>query len=282
MRPEKFSAILDEVNSKRQQQSLAILMALVLGGVGLFGGFAIGGVWPVMMLLALPGWMIGFWLDSYLRTVVLFYELEGEVEEVYKVLIASFDRLISCEAIWHVEAGGAVRDLTTWKRNAGASHIIKKKPTILTFKLPVLINCNITPPAAHVGRQVLYFLPDVVLIDDQGRIGAIDYSMLKIHWQDSNFIEDGSVPRDAEVIGHTWRYPNKSGGPDRRFNNNYQIPVCRYEVMHLKSDSGLNELIEFSKTGVVQTFASSVELLAQERAGSIKKSIGVNQPQSST
>ncbi|HUA82098.1 MAG TPA: hypothetical protein VL997_17095, partial [Dyella sp.] len=67
----------------------------------------------------------------------------------------------------------------------------------------------------------------------------------------------------AQIISHTWKHPNKDGGPDRRFNNNYQIPVCRYEALHLSSASGLNELVEFSHSGVATTFASVIRDLPQ-------------------
>jgi len=39
---------------------------------------------------------------------------------------------------------GAVRDLTTWKRNAGATHLIRKKPTALNYKLPREMKSNLT------------------------------------------------------------------------------------------------------------------------------------------
>ncbi len=80
-------------------------------------------------------------------------------------------------------------------------------------------------------------------------------------WQDSNFIESGIVPNDAQVIRHTWKHPNKSGGPDRRFRDNRQIPVCRYEAMHLRSATGLNELVEFSRAGVAAPFVAALQAL---------------------
>lgn len=135
---------------------------------------------------------------------------------------------------------------------------MQKKPTTLGYGVPASVTCNITPPMLHVGRQVVYFLPDVALVDDGTKVGAVGYADLAITWQDSNFIEDGAVPRDAQVIGQTWKHPNKSGGPDRRFNDNRQIPVCRYEAMLLRSGSGVNELVEFSRTGVAEPFARAL------------------------
>ncbi len=211
--------------------------------------------------MAVPAWAIGRWIDSFRRATVLFYDLADDTETAFQRVTAAFDGLMACAGKWHVEAGGVVRDLTTWKRNAGASHLIKKKPTVLVYKLPKVIKSNITPPALHVGRQIIYFFPDVALIQDGDKFGAVGYADLKMVWQNSNFIEEGTVPRDAKVISHTWQHPNKKGGPDRRFRNNKQIPVCLYEAMYIDSNSGINELVEFSRTGLCQAFASAVTYL---------------------
>ncbi len=169
MRDGTFAEILDEINAKRRQTSMALVLGLVAVVVGLVITSLLGPVGVVALLvLCAVGWGGGAWLDSYRRTCVLFYELEADVEQAYEETVRRFDALASCAGRWHVEAGGVVQDLTTWKRNAGATHIVRKKPTTLAFKLPKAVSCNITPPALHVGRQVIYFLPDVALVDDGG------------------------------------------------------------------------------------------------------------------
>lgn len=261
MRDASLSDLLDEINAKRQQLGMAALLGWSLAGLVLLAMLAAGAGAIILMPVVLLGWAVGRWLDSYRRTCVLFYDLESGVESVYETAVACFDNMMACAGKWHVEAGGAVRDLTTWKRNAGASHIVRRKPTVLGYKLPKAVTSNITPPALHVGKQILFFLPDGVLVDDGQRVGAVSYSELSIVWQNSNFIEDGMVPRDAQILYHTWKHPNKNGGPDRRFRDNRRIPVCLYEAMHMRSGSGLNELVEFSKTGVAKPFADALRQL---------------------
>ncbi|MCW3797227.1 hypothetical protein OMW55_05315 [Sphingomonas sp. BN140010] len=124
-----------------------------------------------------------------------------------------------------------------------------------------MMKSNVTPPAIAAGKQWLFFLPDVLLIGQDGKFGAVAYSDLITSFQDSRFIEEGTVPHDAKVVGSTWRYVNKNGGPDRRFNNNVEIPICLYEVLHLSSPSGLNELLEFSRTGVSAPFIAAIREL---------------------
>lgn len=84
---------------------------------------------------------------------------------------------------------------------------------------------------------------------------AVFYKNLRITGFTTRFIEDESVPHDARVIDQTWRYLNKRGGPDRRFNNNRQLPICAYSEYTLSSDTGIYEVITTSKQGGLDAFA---------------------------
>ena len=262
MRDATAKDLLDDINEKANRTPLAPLVGWSGGilGVGLL--FVHPTIGVVVLGMAPIAWMFVRWIESYQRKAALFYELEPEAERSFTQLTEAFDLLAACGGKWHVAAGGAVQDLTQWKRNAGASHVVKKAPTTLNYALPGVVSSNLTPPSVKVGAQTLYFLPDVVLIEHGKSFGAVGYAGLDLRWQDSNFIEDGNVPADALIIGQTWKHPNKSGGPDRRFRDNYQIPICRYEAFHLRSASGLNELLEFSKTGVVAPFIDAARRLS--------------------
>jgi len=50
-----------------------------------------------------------------------------------------------------------------------------------------------------VGKERLYFLPDVVLVVESGNVGAVAYHRLSVQWQDSHFIESDGVPSDARI-----------------------------------------------------------------------------------
>lgn len=262
MRDESFAELLDEINSKIRQTRMSVAFFWAALAIGATAGLATGGTGLLLGVAALPAAGIGRWLDSYRRTSVLYYDLEGDAEAAYRHLVEGFDGLIDCAAKWHIEAGGAVQNLTAWKRNAGASHLIKRKVITLACNLPAIIKSNITPPALHVGKQIMFFMPDVVLIQDGSRVGAVKYADLNLRWQDSSFIETERIPSDATIIDHTWKHPNKNGGPDRRFRDNKQIPICLYESMHLTSNSGINELVQFSRTDVVAAFVDGCRKLA--------------------
>jgi hypothetical protein len=75
------------------------------------------------------------------------------------------------------------------------------------------------------------------------------------------FIEDERVPSDTTIVDHTWRYVNKSGGPDRRFVTNRQIPVCLYRELSLQSEGGLNCKFQFSNPAAADSLYKVVEAL---------------------
>ena len=259
MRDEAFSDVLNEINEKSRQSRLEVVLPATLAIIGVGSALLIGsqGFW--IALLAAPAILVGRWLDSYRRTTVLFYNVDEEHQRTFGNLTGAFDRLAECSAKWHVHASGELRDMATRKRNAGASRLVRRTPTELAYKLPAIIQSNTTPPSLQVGRQILYFFPDVVLIEQGNHFGAVSYTELQARGQIARFIEDGRVPADAQIVDYTWRYPNKNGGPDRRFNNNAQIPVCLYETVHLTSSSGLNEMVEFSRVGLVEGFSLALK-----------------------
>jgi hypothetical protein len=113
----------------------------------------------------------------------------------------------------------------------------------------------------HIPNHVLPILAETVnhaAVDNSRTFGSGS--------QTSRFIEDGSPPSDAQVVDRTWKHPNKGGGPDRRFRDNRLLPVCLYEVMHLSSASGVNEPMEFSRTGLVQAFSTALHGLPYRQA----------------
>ncbi|WP_261320402.1 hypothetical protein [Rhizobium leguminosarum] len=126
MRDETFSELLDEINAKSRQVRMSSALFWMPAIFGAIAGMLSGGPGLLLAALALPGWAFGRWLDSYRRSTVLYYDLEGDAEAAYKQVVDGFDGLMKCSGKWHIEAGGAITNLTAWKRNAGASHLVKK------------------------------------------------------------------------------------------------------------------------------------------------------------
>jgi hypothetical protein len=77
----------------------------------------------------------------------------------------------------------------------------------------------------------------------------------------ARFIETGPIPSDSRQVDTTWKYVNKKGGPDRRFNNNHQIPVMQYGHVDIDTPAGLNLLWSFSSVAAAQQFAQALVLM---------------------
>jgi hypothetical protein len=88
-------------------------------------------------------------------------------------------------------------------------------------------------------------------------VAGLSYGDVQVDCRQTRFIEDGAPPSDAMVVGETWQYLNRKGGPDRRFKNNRQLPVCLYGEIDFRSASGLNERIHCSRIDPAESFASA-------------------------
>ena len=68
---------------------------------------------------------------------------------------------------------------------------------------------------------------------------------------------DVSVVRSSTLDAcypHHGRGDRQSGGPDRRFRNNARLPVCRYELLSFASETGISEILQFSRVGPAAEF----------------------------
>jgi uncharacterized tellurite resistance protein B-like protein len=109
----------------------------------------------------------------------------------------------------------------------------------------------------------LYLFPDRILVCDSAQVAAINYKDVNFVSRITRFIEDEALPRDAKVVDHTWRFVNKNGDPDRRFNNNTQLPICEYEETEITSESGFREIIQSSRHGIADLLRDSFRMFVK-------------------
>lgn len=227
-----------------------------------------------------PAWLLAFFImlalgvsvvanrrDTVARAVVVMYDLDDEAGEAYGQLHGAFEALQAAERLWHVEAAAKVRDK---KYHAGAGNVVKRRAVAVRKGQPPILKTNVEAVLLQAGRQLLAFMPDRVLVFDGSAVGGLEYENLRVEVGQSRFIEDGTPPSDARIVGTTWRYVNKGGGPDRRFANNRQLPMALYEELSLRSGSGLNELFQCSRLGVggaLQSAVAGIARIAETRRG---------------
>ena len=200
---------------------------------------------------------LGFRRDAIGKTVVLFYAFDEPLERAYEELHESAKKMAACSGSWHIAASAQVYQR---KYHAGASTLVERKKTQIRSASPPFLKTNIETVSIGVGRQTLYLFPDRLLVYESGKVGAVGYGQLTMTVSPTRFIEE-AAPVDARIVDRTWRYVNKQGGPDRRFSNNRELPICLYDEVHLTSGTGLNEIIQLSRCGVADDFKIAVARL---------------------
>lgn len=197
-------------------------------------------------------------IDKKRMLTEIYYDMDERVSEVYDRFLESFNELISSQRVWqflHTQTANG------YKYNAGASNLINRIGVTSVHhdrKPAASLITNIKIPNINLKNTELYFFPERLILKRGNQFAGIFYKYLDIDCSISRFIEEESVPSDSEIIGYTWKYLNKNGTPDRRFNGNRQLPICLYSEYHINSNSGVNEVITTSKVGAFDNFAKFI------------------------
>jgi hypothetical protein len=274
--------LLDELNDKRSKQRLApwvVLAAIAACAIFYANDFSMS-EFVIVGALCVPVIGAAFFRDLIKKTSVLLYDLDSSIELAYAELTTGFERAASCDRIWHISAEASVLDR---KYHAGASRVQDTDKPSLAKVPPPLIKTNIQPPAIRTAKRSIYFFPDRALILDAAGFGAITYRDLKLQDETSTFITGETIaPNDARVVSYTWRYVNKSGGPDHRFANNPQLPVIETRDASLTSNSGFNITLKFSNTAAAEELVSSLRAFASKQSAAVLGANGEHLPLSVT
>lgn len=192
------------------------------------------------------------------------YHLDPSYGQIYGHLVAGFQELRKSSSLWQVDTTTAVRNS---KYHAGATSVLSRTRAAPLFNQPFFLRSNLQFPMLVARNRTVCFLPDMLLLVHGRNVGAVSYYHLAFGWRTTSFIEDGIPPRDAKQVGLTWRFVNKSGGPDRRFADNRELPVMEYAELKFESATGLYEQFQASSVARTQAFVQGLsELMKYSRA----------------
>ena len=175
------------------------------------------------------------------------YVIDEDQEEIVAARMSPMIKVATSNMVWRIMESSQVINK---KYTAGANNTVNRTICETTTKPPFPFKTNIQVASFKVGKETLLFLPDKLFIIQGTKIGALNYTDIMVNSYTTNFIENDFLPKDATVVGNTWEYVNKSGGPDKRFKKNRQLPICLYGKIELKSMSGLNSVIMFSNINI--------------------------------
>lgn len=210
--------------------------------VALFFSFAV----PYLFLLAIALLALNIFV-MVKGTIELDYNIDADQQTIVDERMRPMYKMTESKKVWRIMQTSKVIDR---KYSSGAKETVERKVCTASTKANFPFKTNIKVASFRVGNETLLFLPDKLFIIQGSKIGALNYSDITSDIHTTHFIESNNVPKDAQVIGHTWKYVNKSGAPDKRFKDNRQLPICLYGEYVLRSASGLNTVIMFSNPNI--------------------------------
>lgn len=228
----------------------------------------LGGAWPaavhgviLTVFAVLVGWL--YWRDSLGKLTVLFYEPDQATNALFEQL---------CGALTQAAAARKLRSIASTSRYAdpkysgGAGQGVQLGAARLVLGHAPYVVANVQVPVLISGKTTFAFYPDRVLAFQGNAVGAIDYATLSADCSSVRYIETDSVTDDATVVDKTWQYVNKKGGPDRRFKNNRELPVCDFSQLNLSTADGLDVRFVGSRQGGFESLAKALaKMKAHER-----------------
>lgn len=213
-----------------------------LSTIGLWATAILGFAFPVLFLLTIAFLVLKIYVKTK-GTIDLDYSVDDDQQAVVDERMKIVLNITKCSKVWRIMQTSKVIDK---KYASGASNTVNRTVCKSTTKAPFPFKANLQVASFTAGKETLLFLPDKLFIMQGNKIGALNYSDITSKSHTTRFIESEIVPRDSQIVGQTWKYVNKSGGPDKRFKDNRQLPICLYGELELSSISGLNTVIMFS------------------------------------
>lgn len=181
-------------------------------------------------------------------------QMERVIDEKYLKLKLAFEDLQKSAKIWDMTSSV----LNTDNRSSATSTVARKSTKIDYRKIPFLNSFYEAMCFHNQNGTNIYIYPGFAAVfDNNQNFGLIELDELEISFESTRFIETEKIPSDSKVIGETWRKVNKDGTPDRRFKENYKIPIARYGELIFKSKTGVFEVFMFSNYECAQEFYSS-------------------------
>jgi hypothetical protein len=174
----------------------------------------------------------------------------------------AFVQLARSNRVWDTVSHKAINQFT---ERSLASRAIKRKP--VQFRLG---RCEViqsdwqVPHLENANGGDLYLFPlFVVYFAGEQSFALLEYKDIQFVCDTTHFHEEEAVPGDSKVVGTTWAKTNKDGSQDRRFKENYQIPIAEYGKLVFRSSTGLNEEYMLSSLVSCHAFAKEWNALVQ-------------------
>lgn len=201
------------------------------------------------------------WEDN--TKIAVSFEAGDAAQRAYASMVRGFDVLKLSDKKWDVTADRAANQFV---ERTIASRTVNRHPVVFDFSSTDLIQFSGRAMRfENVNGDDILIYPGVAVIPRaDGIFALIDIRELQISADGVKFHEVEGVPRDSKVVGQTWAKTNKDGSPDKRFKENYSIPIALYGQIAFRSKTGVTEEFMVSNADAAAAFVEAVK--AYQRA----------------
>lgn len=166
----------------------------------------------------------------------------------------AFAQLSQSYRIWDTVSHRAINQFA--ERTLAVRAIERKLVRFQLGRCKVILSDWQVPHLENANGGDLYLFPlFVVYFAGEQSFALLEYKDVQFYTGTTRFHEGEAVPVDSQVVGKTWAKTNKDGSPDRRFKENYEMPIAEYGKLVFQSSTGLNEEYMLSNVGKCQAFA---------------------------
>jgi len=184
------------------------------------------------------------------------YDVDAELSETeragYENLCRTFEVLAGSERVWRI-----VTQEQNTRAKSSATTVVTREQGEVQVGVFNYLKSNYDVPVFVLKPQRLYLYPKfALLVTSPSDFEVVAYDSLRIDAGLSRFHETDARPSDAQVLGYTYKYVNKNGGPDRRFSDNPQIPVLGYGEVIIRCSAG-KSVFQFSNYKAAKDFGDA-------------------------
>lgn len=184
------------------------------------------------------------------------FDGSDEAKRLFGDVVRAFSLLSNAAKTWDITGE---RNINQVKERSYASRGLDRIPAKLFMSSsPYIKYENSALVFENKNGEDIYLYPGIAVMErNDGAFALIDLREVDFTYDGIRFVEEDGVPRDSDVIDHTWAKVNRDGTPDRRFRDNYQIPVCLYGQLKVSGVKGIREEYLFSANGATREFAAA-------------------------
>lgn len=185
-------------------------------------------------------------------------DLDDHAWSAWAEVRKTFDRLSQVAKLWDVTSSVAVDRFRT--RSVAHETVTRTPVGLRTIIDSIVATAGGGHRFENANGGDLDIFPGFMLIRDKASsdYALIDLRDLTVETYGCRFIERETVPPDAEIVGQAWHKSNKDGSPDRRFSENFQIPIALYGELRFKTRNGVEEAYNASHCGSVLAFGNAI------------------------